>query len=121
MRNLACGVVFIAAFSVHAQAELLALSCNGHRNDNNDPLLFSIMIDPAKHQVLDIGSGPGVITDQFSERMITALHNGPALQQILIIDRVTGQFSLTWVHLRGTEAVGGENYEGTCSVAQRKF
>jgi hypothetical protein len=100
-------------------ADQLALRCDGYSDDAKDPLSFSVIIDPTTRLVLDMGSGPHVETDQFSDTVITAIDRGAAFTQILIIDRVTGHFDLTWVS--SSERSMGRNFQGTCAQAKRQF
>jgi hypothetical protein len=45
---------------------------------------------------LNIGFGSKIETEQFSETVIAATDKDSDVSQNLIIDRVTGQFQLTW-------------------------
>jgi hypothetical protein len=101
-------------------AEPTPLRCGGHSTDRDkEPITFSVMIDPTKRLVLDMGSGNDVETSQFSDTAITATQKGAAFNQILVIDRITGQFSLIWVPI-GTTGMG-KGFEGTCAATSRKF
>ena len=59
-------------------------------------LSFSVLVDPANRSVLNIGFGSKIETEQFSETVIAATDKDSDVSQNLIIDRVTGQFQLTW-------------------------
>jgi hypothetical protein len=101
-------------------AEPVALRCDGHATDRDKEVFtFSVMIDPAKRLVLDMGSGNEVETSQFSETAITATQKGAAFNQILVIDRITGQFSLIWTPT-GTTGMG-KGFDGTCAATSRRF
>ncbi len=85
-------------------ADQLILRCDSPKA----ALSFSVLVDPANRSVLNIGFGSKIDTEQFSETVIAASDKDSDVSQNLIIDRVTGQFQLTW----GPSKVGekGGNY-----------
>ena len=68
---------------------------------------------------MNIGFGSKIETEQFSETVIAASDKDSELTENLIIDRVTGQFQLTWAPSKAGEK--GGNYQGTCAPARRLF
>ena len=111
--------VFIAsAFSVSSTpllADQLILRCDSPK----DALSFSVLIDLTNRAVLDIGFGNKIATEQFSETVIAASNKTSSVTQTLIIDRVTGQFQLSWDPSHGGDK--GGNYQGTCALGRRLF
>lgn len=115
-----CGwSVFIASAFAVSSAPLLAdqliLRCDSPKG----VLSFSVLIDPAQHLVLDIGFGNKIETEQFTETVIAASDKSSDVTQSLVIDRVTGQFQLTWVPSKGSDK--GGNYQGSCAPGRRLF
>lgn len=96
-------------------ADQLILHCDSPRN----ALSFSVLIDPAKRLVLDIGFGSKVETERFSETVISAADKEAASNQNLVIDRITGQFELTWTASSAGDK--GGTYQGTCALGLRLF
>jgi hypothetical protein len=96
-------------------ADQLILRCESQKAG----VTFSVLIDPAKRSVLNIGYGSKIETEQFSETVIAAVDKDSAVNQNLLIDRVTGQFQLTWAPSNGDEK--GGNYQGNCVVGRRLF
>src|ERR1700677_4949897 len=96
-------------------ADQLILRCDGPKG----ALSFSVLIDPANRLVLDIGFGSKIETEQFSETVIAASDKSSDVTQSLVIDRVTGQFQLTWGHSNGGDS--GRNYQGNCAPGRRLF
>ena len=96
-------------------ADQLILRCESQK----PALSFSVLIDPAKRLVLNIGFGSKIETEQFSDTVIAAVDKDSAVSQNLLIDRVTGQFQLTWAPSNGDEK--GGNYQGNCTVGRRLF
>ena len=96
-------------------ADQLLLRCDSPKG----ALSFSVLIDPAKRLVLDIGFGSKIETERFSETIIAASDTEGTVTQKLLIDRITGQFELTWAPPnRGDK---GGDYQGTCTLARRLF
>lgn len=85
----------------------------------NNTLSFSVLLDPSKRLVLGIGFGNKIETEQFSETVIAAIDKDAATNQKLIIDRITGQFQLSWSPSNGDGKPG--NYQGSCNVARSQF
>ncbi len=96
-------------------ADQLILRCESPKGG----VSFSVLIDPAKHTVLNIGFGSKIETEQFSETVIAAVDKDLTVNQNLVIDRITGQFQLTWAPSNGDEK--GGNYQGNCAVGRRLF
>jgi hypothetical protein len=96
-------------------AEELILRCDGSRGT----VSFSVLLDPVKRTVLNIGFGTKIETEEFSETVIVAIDKESATNQNLTIDRVTGQFQLTWPPSNGGDS--GGNYLGKCAPARRLF
>jgi hypothetical protein len=97
-------------------ADNLILRCDAPRGG----ISFSVAIDPMAHSVHSLGFATKVETDQFSDTVIVASSKeAESPQSRLVIDRVTGQFQLTW----GTanEADKGGSYQGNCAPARRLF
>jgi len=115
-----CGLHVLIAFafsmsSTPLLADQLVLRCDSPRK----ALSFSVLIDPTNRLVLDIGFGSKIETEQFSETVIAASDKSSDIIQNLVIDRVTGQFQLTW----GSSSVGdkGGTYQGVCAPSRRLF
>jgi hypothetical protein len=106
---------FICLASTPVSADQLMLRCDSPK----DSLSFSVLIDSAKRQVLNIGFGSKIITEQFSETVIAATDKDSEVGQNLVIDRITGQFTLSWAS--ANEGKRGGDYEGTCAPARRLF
>ena len=97
-------------------ADQLLLRCDTTKRT----LAFSVLIDTAKRTVLGFGFGSKVETERFTDTVIAASDkeaSGGA--QSLVIDRVTGQFELTWTAPSADEK--GADYQGTCAPARRQF
>src|SRR5262249_30001269 len=78
-------------FSSPSYAASLALRCEGTVIDETkERLLFSIMIDPERLVVSDLGYGPGAQTIEFSSLNIIAKQELPTWTETISIDRVTG-------------------------------
>lgn len=111
--------IFIAATLCTCSTPLLAdqliLRCDSPKG----ALSFSVLLDPAKRTVLNIGFGSKIETEQFSETVIAASDKDSAINQNLVIDRITGQFQLTWAP--STAGDKGGNYQGNCMPARRLF
>jgi len=111
--------MFIAAtlciFSTPLSADELILRCDSAKN----AISFSVLLDPAKRLVLDIGFGSKIETERFSETVIAASDKSTDVAQDLVIDRVTGQFELTWKPSNGGDR--GGYYQGTCALGRRLF
>lgn len=107
--------VVLCICSTPVLADQLILRCDSPK----DALSFSVLIDPAKRLVLNIGFGSKVETERFTETVITATDKESASNQNLAIDRVTGQFELTW--MASSAGDKGGNYQGTCALARRLF
>jgi hypothetical protein len=95
-------------------ADQLILRCDSPKG----VLSFSVLIDPTNRLVLDIGFGSKIETEQFSETVIAASDKSSDVSQSLIIDRVTGQFQLTWGR---SNAGDSKNYQGNCTPSRRLF
>jgi hypothetical protein len=96
-------------------ADQLLLRCDAPKGT----LSFSVSIDPARRVVLDIGFGSKIETERFSETVIAASDTEGTVTQKLFIDRITGQFELTWTPSNGGDK--GGNYQGTCAPSRRLF
>ncbi len=94
---------------------LLILRCDAPKG----AISFSVLIDPTSHSVLNMGFATKVETDQFSETMIAASNKEAAPAQSLVIDRITGQFQLSWSPTNAADK--GGSYQGTCAPARRLF
>ena len=106
--------LFISAKPV--LADQLILRCD----TPNNALSFSVLIDPTKRLVLEFGFGTKVETEHFSETVIAASDKSTSLTQSLVIDRITGQFQLTWAPSNSSGDKGG-NYQGICALGRRLF
>ena len=103
-RKCACSSPQLSAACVRPRlADQLILRCDSPKQ----AISFSVLIDPAKKLVLQMGFGSKVETDQFADTVISATNKEAASGQNLIIDRVTGQFQLTRA-ASGEGAKGGE-------------
>jgi hypothetical protein len=78
-----------------------------------------VLIDPVKRTVLNMGFGTKIETEKFSETVIVASDKVSATNQNLTIDRITGQFQLTWPPSNAGDS--GGNYLGKCAPARRQF
>jgi hypothetical protein len=96
-------------------ADQLILRCDSAKN----AVSFSVLLDPTKRVVLNIGFGSKIETEQFSETVIAATDKDSETNQNLIIDRVTGQFQLTWAPSKGGDK--GGKYQGNCAPGRRLF
>jgi hypothetical protein len=96
-------------------ADELILRCDSSKGT----LSFSVLLDPTKRNVLNIGFGTKIETEQFSDTVIVAIDKDSATNQNLIIDRITGQFQLTWPPSNSGD--GGGSYQGKCTPARRLF
>lgn len=113
MRSVIVSILCI--YSTSVLADQLILRCDSRK----DALSFSVLIDPNKGLVLDMGFSSKVQTERFSETVIAANDKEPAFTQSLIIDRVTGQFELTF--LASGPDKKSENYQGYCALGKRLF
>jgi hypothetical protein len=111
-------ILIAAALSTCSEPVLayqLVLRCDSP----SDALSFSVLLDPTKRLVLGIGFGNKIETEQFSETVIAASDKDSAINQKLIIDRITGQFQLSWTPSNAGDK--GGNYQGSCNVARSRF
>jgi hypothetical protein len=113
---LVVGASALIVSSVPVMADQLILRCD----TPNNAVSFSLLIDPAKRLVLEFGFGTKVETEHFSETVIAASDKSSGLTQSLVIDRVTGQFQLTWAHSNAAGDKGG-SYQGVCAPGRRLF
>jgi hypothetical protein len=107
-----------ALYLVHCTpllADTLILRCDVPKGE----LSFSVSIDPIAHSVHSMGFATKVETDQFSDTVIAASSKEIGPSQSLVIDRITGQFQLSWSPVNTAEK--GGSYQGTCSPARRLF
>ena len=93
----------------------LVLRCDSPKN----AISFSVLLDPAERLVRNIGFANNIKTERFTETVIAASDKEADVTQSLIIDRVTGEFQLTWLPSNGGEK--GGNYMGTCALGRRLF
>jgi hypothetical protein len=110
-----CIAAALCAYSTPLLAEQLILRCDSPK----DTVSFSVLIDPVRRSVLNIGFGSKIETEQFSETVIAAVDKDSTVNQNLVIDRITGQFQLTWAPSKTGEK--GGNYQGNCAPARRLF
>jgi hypothetical protein len=96
-------------------ADQLVLRCD----TASRTLAFSVLIDTANRAVLGFGYGSKVETERFTETIIAASNKEDAGAQSLVIDRVTGQFQLTWTAANPDDK--GGDVQGTCAPARRQF
>ena len=101
-------------FSAPLLADTLILRC-----DAKGEISFSVSIDPTAHAVHSMGFATKVETDQFSDTVIAASSKEAAPSQSLVIDRITGQFQLSWTPVNPAEK--GASYQGSCAPARRLF
>lgn len=113
--RLVIAAIVICTCSTPLLAEQLILRCDSPKQ----ALSFSVLIDPAQKLVLEMGFASKVETERFSDTVISATNKEAASNQSLIIDRVTGQFQLTWAS-SGEGNTGGQ-YGGTCTPGRRLF
>jgi len=109
---IACAVCI---FSTPLLADELILRCDSPKN----ALSFSVLLDPTKRLVLEMGFGSKIDTERFSETVIAASDKSTDVAQNLVIDRITGQFELTWKPSNGGDK--GGNYQGICVLGRRLF
>jgi hypothetical protein len=95
-------------------ADALILRC-----DAKGEVSFSVSIDPVTHSVHSMGFATKVETDQFSETVIAASSKETSSSQRLVIDRITGQFQLSWSPASATDK--GGSYQGVCAPTRRLF
>jgi hypothetical protein len=95
-------------------ADTLILRC-----DAKGEISFSVSIDPITHSVHSMGFATKVETEQFSDTVIAANSKETTPPQSLVIDRITGQFQLSWRPANATEK--GGSYQGICAPARRLF
>jgi hypothetical protein len=95
-------------------ADTLILRC-----DAKGEISFSVSIDPIAHSVHSMGFATKVETDQFSDTVIAASSKEASPAQSLVIDRITGQFQLSWSPASTTDK--GGSYQGVCAPARRMF
>jgi hypothetical protein len=79
---------------------------------------FSVSVDPTAHSVHSLGFANKVETNQFSDTVIVA-SSRESPQSRLMIDRITGQFQLTWSAADAPDK--GGSYQGSCAPARRLF
>jgi hypothetical protein len=96
-------------------ADSFILRCDTPRGG----ISFSVSIDPVTHSVQSLGFVTKVETNQFSDTVIAASTKETASSQNLVIDRITGQFQLSW-SAADTGDKGG-SYQGSCTPARRLF
>src|SRR5271155_5725040 len=102
-RQLGIFVTFaLCLCSTPLLADQLLLRCDSTKG----AISFSVLIDPAKRLVLDIGFGSKIETERFSETIIAANDKEGTVTQKLLIDRITGQFELTWPPPNGADKGG---------------
>jgi hypothetical protein len=95
-------------------ADALILRC-----DAKGEISFSVSIDTAGRSVQSMGFATKIETDQFSDTVIAASSKEVTPSQSLIIDRITGQFQLSWSSAHSGER--GGSYQGSCAPARRLF
>jgi hypothetical protein len=110
-----CIAAALGVCSTPLLADQLILRCDSPK----DAVSFSVLIDPARRSVLNIGFGSKIDTEQFSDTVIAATDKDSSVNQNLIIDRITGQFQLTWAPSKTGDK--GGNYQGNCAPARRLF
>jgi hypothetical protein len=110
-----CIAAAACVLSTPLLADQLILRCDSPK----DGVSFSVLLDLTRRSVLNIGFGSKIETDQFSETVIAATDKDSSVNQNLIIDRITGQFQLTWAPSKTGEK--GGNYQGNCALARRLF
>jgi glutamine amidotransferase-like uncharacterized protein len=113
--RIALAAILCCTCSTPLLADPFILRCDSPKG----ALSFSVLIDPASHSVLNMGFATKVATDQFTETMIAASSKETEPSQILVIDRITGQFQLSWIAANPSDK--GGSYQGTCAVARRLF
>jgi hypothetical protein len=84
-------------------ADNLILRCDAPQGG----VSFSVSIDPTAHSVHSLGFATKVETDQFSDTVIAASSkDSESPPSRLMIDRITGQFQLSWTaRMERTKAV----------------
>src|SRR5271170_6056693 len=108
-----CITAALSICSTPLLADQLILRCDSAKN----AVSFSVLLDPTKRVVLNIGFGSKIETEQFSDTVIAAVDKDSAVSQNLLIDRVTGQFQLTLAPSNGDDK--GGNYRGNCAFGRR--
>jgi hypothetical protein len=97
-------------------ADNLILRCDAPQGG----VSFSVSIDPTAHSVHSLGFATKVETDQFSDTVIAASSkDSESPPSRLMIDRITGQFQLSWTATNGADK--GGSYQGNCAPARRLF
>jgi hypothetical protein len=112
-------IVIAAALSLVLCTPLLADTLIILRCDARGEISFSVSIDPIAHTVHSMGFATKIETDQFSDTVIAASSKESTPSQTLVIDRITGQFQVSWIPANSSEK--GGNYQGSCSPARRLF
>jgi hypothetical protein len=113
MRSFMAAALFLASYTP-LWADSLILRC-----DSKGEVSFSVAIDPVAHAVHSMGFATKVETDTFSDTVIAASSRETVPTQTLVIDRITGQFQLSWDSAKSGEK--GGSYQGMCSPARRLF
>jgi hypothetical protein len=112
-------VIAAAALCLLPCAPLFAADTIILRCEARGEITFSVSIDPIAHAVHSVGFATKVETDQFSDSVIEATSKEGTPSQNLVIDRITGQFQLSWSPAKAGDK--GGSYQGSCVPARRLF
>jgi hypothetical protein len=124
MKNILFSTTLILALvtPTMACASEMTLACSARdssQSASDPPYVFSILLDPDKHLILDIGGdGGGWIVDEFSGSIIKAHFSNSDQSGTVTLDRIVGAIDLTTTF----SSVGRSLYErGTCEPSKNKF
>ncbi len=112
-------IITAAALCLAPCAPLLAADTIILRCEAQGEITFSVSIDPIAHALHSVGFATKVETNQFSDSVIEATSKEVTSSHNLVIDRITGQFQLSWGPARSGEK--GGSYQGSCVLARRLF
>jgi hypothetical protein len=112
-------IIAAAALCLVPCAPLLAADTIILRCEARGEVTFSVSIDPIARAVHSVGFATKVETGQFSDSVIEATSKEVTPSQNLVIDRITGQFQLSWSPAKPGDK--GGSYQGSCAPARRLF
>ena len=112
-------IIAVAVLCLVPCAPLLAADTIILRCEARGEISFSVSIDPVAHAVHSVGFATKVETEQFSDSVIEATSKEATPPQNLVIDRITGQFQLSWSAAKPGDK--GGSYYGSCAPARRLF
>jgi len=127
--------ITLTAFIVLALVSSLVRSEDGERafllcdgaseKDSAQSFTFTVTLDMTNHQVINIGTGDGAITEAFTDSQIIGKHDlGGGVLNRLTIDRNTRTFDLAILRAKTAnegEAEEVDHFKGTCAPTGRAF